>query len=72
MLMKKLTLDLKPDTHQRLRLLAIVLDRSISSLVTEAIDKALEEHHDLIPTLKTISRTDQSPSSPNRPAQDVD
>ena len=70
--MKKLTLDLKPDTHQRLRLLAIVLDRSISSLVTEAIDRALVEHNDLIPTIKTISRPDQPPSSPSKPAPEVD
>ena len=72
MLMKKLTLDLKLDTHQRLKLLAIILDRSISSLVTEAIDRALEEHHDLIPTIKTISRPDQPPSSPSKSAPEVD
>ena len=72
MLMKKLTLDLKPDTHQRLRLLAIVLDRSISSLVTEAIDRVLEEHDDLIPTIKKISGTDQPPSSPSKSAPEVD
>ncbi len=56
--MKKLTLDIRPDAHQRLRLLAVVLDRSITSIVAEAIDKALEEHHDSIPSIKTISPSD--------------
>ena len=50
--MKKLTMDISPDIHQQLRLLCVVMDRSISSVVGEAIEKMLEEHRAMIPTIK--------------------
>lgn len=51
--MKKITLDLRADVHQRLRLLSVVLDRSISSIASEAIEKALLEHAASIPVINT-------------------
>ena len=51
--MKKITLDLRADVHQRLRLLSVVLDRSISSIASEAIEKALLENEASIPVIKT-------------------
>jgi len=49
--LKKLTLDIRPEVHKRLRLLSVVTERSISSLVSEAIEKMLEEHQSIIPTI---------------------
>ena len=49
--MKKITLDLRADVHQRLRLLSVVLDRSISSIASEAIEKALLENEASIPVI---------------------
>ena len=51
--MKKITLDLRADVHQRLRLLSVVLDRSISSIASEAIEKALLENAASIPVINT-------------------
>ena len=51
--MKKITLDLRADVHQRLRLLSVVLDRSISSIASEAIEKALLENAAFIPVINT-------------------
>jgi hypothetical protein len=51
--MKKLTLDINNNVHQQLRLLCVTMDRSISSIVGEAIDKILEEHRSLIPPVKS-------------------
>jgi hypothetical protein len=42
--LKKITLDVRPDLHTRLRLLSVVLDRSIASLVAEAIEKLLADY----------------------------
>jgi len=35
--------------QQRLRLLAVVLDRSITSIVAESIDRTLNEYSSVIP-----------------------
>jgi len=42
--LKKITLDIRPDLHQRLRLLSVLLDRSIASLTAEAIEKLLADY----------------------------
>lgn len=42
-LMKKITLDVRPELHYRLRLLSVVLDRSIGSLVNEAVESLLSD-----------------------------
>jgi predicted DNA-binding protein len=41
--MKKITLDVRPELHYRLRLLSVVLDRSIGSLVNEAVESLLSD-----------------------------
>lgn len=40
--LKKITLDVRPELHYRLRLLSVVLDRSIASLASEAVEKLLD------------------------------
>jgi len=37
-------MDVRPGLHTRLRLLSVVLDRSIASLVAEAIEKLLADY----------------------------
>ena len=56
--MKKLTVDIRPHLQQRLRLLAVVLDRSITSIVAESIDRTLKEYESVIPEIKTVSLPD--------------
>ena len=53
-LMKKLTMDITSELHQRLRLFCVISDRSISSVVGEAIDKMLEENRSSIPTVSSF------------------
>jgi len=40
---KKITLDVRPELHYRLRLLSVVLDRSLASLVNEALERLLDD-----------------------------
>jgi len=49
--MKKITLDLRADVHLRLRLLSVILDRTISSIASEAIEKILLEYEASIPDI---------------------
>jgi len=42
--LKKITLDVRPELHYRLRLLSVVLDRSIASLASEAVEKLLDAY----------------------------
>jgi hypothetical protein len=46
-------MDINPALHQQLRLFCVITDRSISSVVGEAIEKMLEEQRSLIPTIKS-------------------
>jgi hypothetical protein len=46
--LKKITVDIRPDTHQRLRLLSVILDRSITSLVSSAIESLLAEQEETV------------------------
>ena len=58
--MKKITLDVRPEVHYRLRLLSVVLDRSLSSLVNEALEKLLQDFPsvtaDALQDLEPVSR----------------
>ena len=56
--LKKLTVDIRPHLQQRLRLLAVVLDRSITSIVAESIDRTLKEYESVIPEIKSVSLPD--------------
>jgi len=49
-------MDIRPEVHKRLRLLSVVTERSISSIVTEAIEKMLDEHQAIIPTISSDNR----------------
>lgn len=51
--MKKLTVDIRPHLQQRLRLLAVVLDRSITSLVAESLERTLRDYDSVIPVVTT-------------------
>ena len=57
--MKKLTVDIRPHLQQRLRLLAVVLDRSITSIVAESIDRTLKEYESVIPEIKSVRQPDR-------------
>jgi hypothetical protein len=46
--LKKITVDIRPNTHQRLRLLSVILDRSITSLVSSAIESLLAEQEETV------------------------
>ena len=37
-------MDVRPELHQRLRLLSVLLDRSIGSLAVEAIEKLVADY----------------------------
>ena len=56
--MKKLTVDIRPHLQQRLRLLSVVLGRSITSIVAESIDRTLKEYESVIPEIKSVSLPD--------------
>jgi len=42
--MKKITLDVKPELHYKLKLLSVLLDRSLSSIVTESLEQLLDNY----------------------------
>ena len=42
--MRKITLDVRPELHQRLRLLSVLLDRPIASLAVEAFEKLVADY----------------------------
>jgi hypothetical protein len=43
-IMKKITLDVRPELHKRLRFLSVMLDRSIASLTSEAIENLVDHY----------------------------
>ena len=42
--MKKITLDVRPELHYKLRLLSVLLGKPLSSIVSESLEKLLENY----------------------------
>jgi len=42
--MKKITLDVRPELHYKLRLLSVLLGKPLSSIVSESLEKLLEDY----------------------------
>ncbi len=63
--LRKITLDVRPDLHQRLRFLSVLLDRSIASLAVEALEKMVADYPTVCAEAFQVDRASQvkGPSS---------